>query len=388
MSADQEIIENGRARSRAAQKHPLRVAADRIRASRPARWVAGLALAAALISAAVWYQALASREPQASAEAGATAVAETDPASGFGGPVNLPAFGPPPSQQTSVRRQAQIDTIIPERPRIKITIYEVQRGDTLFGIAEKFGLRPETILWGNFDILQDNPHSLRPGQELTILPVDGTYYRWSEGDNLEKVAEFFGVEVRAILDWPGNQLDPDLDLQNPAIEPGTGLVIPGGRREFVSWRAPRITRANPAVAKIAGPGACGSIYDGPVGEGFFIWPTPATYLSGFNYSDFHPGLDIAGAMGNAIYASASGVVVYAGWNNYGYGYMVVIDHGDGWQTLYAHMSQVAVVCGQAVFQGNVIGGVGSSGNSTGPHLHFEMQHDLYGKVNPYSYVSP
>jgi len=67
---------------------------------------------------------------------------------------------------------------------------------------------------------------------------------------------------------------------------------------------------------------------------------------------------------------------------------VVIDHGDGWQTLYAHMNDVDVVCGQAVFQGNVIGGVGSTGNSTGPHLHFEMQHDVYGKVNPFGFVSP
>ncbi len=344
----------------------------------------GLALAAALIATAAWYGA--QPEPQAAEQPEAIAEATVAPA--YGGPISLPDYAPSTFPIGDVRRQAQVYTVIPERPRIKITTYEVQRGDTLFGIAEKFGLRPETILWGNFDILQDNPHSLRPGQTLNILPVDGTYYIWNAGDNLQKVADFFGVDVRAILDWPGNQLEPDLELENPAIEPGTGLVIPGGRREFVSWRAPRITRANPAVAKIAGPGACGSIYDGPVGEGYFIWPTPANYLSGYNYSDFHPGLDIAGAMGNAIYASASGVVVYAGWNNYGYGYMVVVDHGDGWQTLYAHMSQVSVVCGQAVFQGNVVGRVGSSGNSTGPHLHFEMQHDLYGKVNPYSYVSP
>jgi hypothetical protein len=166
------------------------------------------------------------------------------------------------------------------------------------------------------------------------------------------------------------------------------LVIPGGERELVSWQAPRISRSNPAVAKVAGPGACGSIYDGPIGEGFFLWPTPATYLSGYGYSSIHPGIDIGGATGNAIFASASGVVVYAGWNNYGYGYMVVIDHGDGWQSLYAHMNLVNVGCGQAVYQGNVIGGVGSTGNSSGSHLHFELQHDTYGKVNPYDLVSP
>ncbi len=303
----------------------------------------------------------------------------------------LPAFEGPRTELFAagkVRRFSDIRTVIPSRPRLEITRYTVQAGDTLFGIAEKFVLKPETILWGNYELLQDDPHSLRPGQGISILPVDGAYYEWQEGDSLSAAASFFGVEAAEILDWPGNPVDPAMDRANPAIAPGTELIIPGGRREFVSWRAPRITRSNPAVARVAGPGACDSIYDGPVGEGFFIWPTTASLLSGFSYSSFHPGIDIAGSPGNAIFASASGVVVYAGWNNYGYGYMVVIDHGNRWQTLYAHMSQVNVACGQAVFQGNVIGGVGSTGNSTGAHLHFEMQHDVYGKVNPYDLVSP
>jgi hypothetical protein len=292
------------------------------------------------------------------------------------------------SEEMGVTREFEARTIIPDRPRFDITNYLVQEGDTLFGIAEKFSLKPETILWGNYAVLQDNPHSLRPEQNLNILPIDGTYYEWSTGDELDAVANFFGVHPEDIIDWPGNNLAQGLAAGGSSVEPGTELVIPGGRREFVTWSAPRITRSNPAVARIAGPGACGSIYDGPIGEGFFIWPTTASFLSGNGYSDYHPGIDIAGSLGNAIYASASGVVVYAGWNNYGYGYMVVIDHGDGWQTLYAHMSQVSVVCGQAAFQGNVIGGLGSSGNSTGPHLHFEMQSDLYGRVNPFNFVSP
>lgn len=284
----------------------------------------------------------------------------------------------------SIQRGLMLRTTFPDRPRLEVINYTVKQGDSIFGIADQYGLAPETLLWGNFDILQDNPHSLRPDQELNILPVDGTYYQWSEGDNLEAVANYFGVDPVEILDWPGNQLSPP----DPDIEAGTWLVIPGGQREFVSWRAPRITRANPAVASVAGPGACGAIYEGAIGEGFFIWPTTASFLSGYSYSSFHPGIDIAGSIGNAIYASASGVVVYAGWNNYGYGYMAVIDHGDGWQTLYAHMDQVNVGCGQSVAQGSVIGGLGSSGNSTGPHLHFEMQSDSYGKVNPYDFVSP
>ncbi len=300
----------------------------------------------------------------------------------------LPPYPGIPNEDSGIQRRTNIKTIIPERPRLDILKYSVVSGDSIFGISEKFNLKPETILWGNFDILQDDPHSLRPGQELNILPVDGTYYKWHDEDNLDRVAEFFGVDPLEIIDWPGNNLPPDLDRSNPEIEPGTSLVIPDGQREFVSWQAPRISRSNPAVARIAGPGACGSIYDGPVGEGFFVWPTTANILSGYNFSSFHPGIDIAGSTGNATFASASGVVVYAGWNNYGFGYMVVIDHGDGWQTLYGHMSQVNVACGQAVFQGSVIGGVGSTGNSSGAHLHFEMQHDAYGKVNPFDLVSP
>ena len=306
----------------------------------------------------------------------------------YAGIPDLPPYPWRTNSGGAVSKRAEIRTTIPQRPEIDIVKYLVQQGDTLFGIAERFEVKPETLLWGNYNILQDNPHSLRPGQELNVLPVDGTYYEWNQGDRLDAVAAFFGVSAQDIIDWLGNNLPPDVDPANPGIEPGTGLIIPGGRREFVTWSAPRITRANPAVANVAGPGACGSVSDGPIGEGSFIWPTTATNLSGTPFTSYHPGIDIAGSTGNAIYASASGVVVYAGWNNYGYGLMVVIDHGDGWQTLYAHMNDVDVACGQAVFQGNVIGGVGSTGNSTGPHLHFEMQHDVYGKVNPFDFVSP
>jgi len=306
----------------------------------------------------------------------------------YAGIPELPPYLSPANSSGAVSKRAEIRTTIPQRPEIDIVKYLVQQGDTLFEIAERFELKPETLLWGNYNSLQDNPHSLRPGQELSVLPVDGTYYEWNQGDQLDAVAAYFGVSTQDIIDWLGNNLPPDIDPANPGIEPGTGLIIPGGRREFVTWSAPRITRANPAIANVAGPGACGSVSDGPIGEGSFMWPTTATNLSGTPFTGYHPGIDIAGSTGNAIYASASGVVVYAGWNDYGYGLMVVIDHGDGWQTLYAHMNDVDVACGQAVFQGNVIGGVGSTGNSTGPHLHFEMQHDVYGKVNPFDFVSP
>ena len=108
--------------------------------------------------------------------------------------------------------------------------------------------------------------------------------------------------------------------------------------------------------------------------------------TGYDYSSIHPAIDIAGSTGHAIFASDSGVVVYSGWNDWGYGYVVVLDHGNGWQTLYAHLSSISVGCGQAVFQGQVIAAMGISGNSSGSHLHFEIMHDEYGKVNPWNYL--
>ena len=113
----------------------------------------------------------------------------------------------------------------------------------------------------------------------------------------------------------------------------------------------------------------------------------ATTLSGYDYSPpIHNGIDIAGAEGNAIFATDSGVVVFAGWSQFGYGYLIVLDHGNGWQSAYAHLSSVGVICGQSVAQGTVIGGLGTTGNSTGPHLHFELRNDMYGKVNPWDFL--
>jgi len=165
------------------------------------------------------------------------------------------------------------------------------------------------------------------------------------------------------------------------------LMIPGGRRDPPSWQMVSITRSNPAAASILGPGYCGSIYSGPVGTGAFDWPTSSTWISGYHYiPGLHEAIDLGGSIGNAIYAADSGVIVYAGWNNYGYGNTIVIDHGNGWQTLYAHLNSVYFGCGQAAFQGNKIGSMGVSGNSSGPHLHFEMRNDIWGRVNPANFL--
>jgi hypothetical protein len=220
--------------------------------------------------------------------------------------------------------------------------------------------------------------------------VDGVYYEWHNGDGLNGVATFYGSTPEEVVKFPANHLSPETigDYSHPNINAGTWLVIPGGHREFVNWSAPRITRSDPAVAKIFGAGYCGQVMDGPIGTGGFVWPTIDHYLSGYDYSPEtnHYGIDIAGNTGNAIYAVDNGVIVYAGWNDWGYGNVLVIDHGNGWQSLYAHLSAYNVQCGSYVYQGGVIGAVGSTGHSSGPHLHFELRSDTYGKVNPKNFM--
>jgi len=291
----------------------------------------------------------------------------------------------------SILRLASLHTIIPSRPRMDVIKYTVQAGDSVFGIAGKFGLKPSTILWGNLNVLKDNPHRLQPGQELNILPVDGIYYELQAGDGLSAVAQYFGVDAEAIVNFPGNHLDPDTigDYAHPNIQAGTLLIVPGGKREFIVWGAPiGVTRDQPATARMWGVGACGAISGGAVGFGTYVWPTTEHWISGYDYSleTNHPAIDIAGKLGNAIYATDAGVIVYAGWNDLGYGNLIMIDHGSGWQSLYAHLEQINVFCGQSVGQGELIGLMGSTGNSSGPHLHFELMNTVYGKVNPHDWL--
>ncbi len=285
-------------------------------------------------------------------------------------------------------------TVIPSRPRQEIVEYVVQPGDTVFGIAEKYGLQPQTILWGNYDLLLDDPHALQPGQKLRIMPSDGVYWEWVKENKggLIGFARFFGVTPEDIVNAPANHLDPATigDYAQPNIPDGTWLFVPGGKRDFISWSAPLgVTRENPATARVLGAGACEPVSGGAVGYGTFVWPTNKHYLSGYDYSpkSNHWGIDIAGAEGEGVYAVDAGVIVYAGWNNYGYGNMIIVDHGNGWQSLYAHLSALYRFCGQSVGQGEGIGAIGSTGRSSGPHLHFELMTPSF-KVNPWDFLPP
>ncbi len=285
--------------------------------------------------------------------------------------------------EEGILRRVAIHTNIPTRSRSEVIEYTVTTGDSVFGIAKSFNLHPETILWANYDQLNDSPDMLSPGMDLNIPPVDGVYYQWQEGDTFDSVASKFDATAQDILGWEGN----NFDLTDPKVEPGQWIMVPNGHREFVQWVVPTIARSNSGVSKsVLGPGACEGNYSGAYGTGAFAWPTASHSLSGNDYWSGHLGIDIAGALGDGVFASDAGVVVFAGWANGGYGNMVMIDHGNGYQTLYAHLSSVSAACGQSVYTGTYIGAVGSTGNSTGPHLHFEVRY-MGGFISPW-YVLP
>lgn len=312
-------------------------------------------------------------------------------ASGFEDVYAPPLLSSLPRDNNSVlTRRASIDTVLPLRSRGDITTYQVEPGDTLFSLAARFNLLPETILWSNRYNIGDDPHMIFPGQELVIMPLDGTMHVWSAGEGLNGVAEFYQVSPETIINFPGNHLDMATlgDLSNPNIEPGTRLVVPGGKGQYSDWRVPKITREDPAIALNVGPGACPNSYDGVLGTLTFTWPVSSHSLSGYDYapSANHFGIDIAGQIGDPVYTVDNGVVVFAGWNDWGYGNMVVVDHGGGWQSLYGHMSTVEVTCGQEVYRGDLIGTVGDTGMASGSHLHFELRNDEYGRVNPWDFL--
>lgn len=251
----------------------------------------------------------------------------------------------------------------PKARRREIITYVVRSGDTVWDIAEKFGISPDTILWAN-GRLEDNPDMLAVGQELIILPVSGVYHTVEKGDTLESIAKKYKVDVSAITSYPLNKLRPPYELQV-----GQSLIVPGGRKPYI----PRVVRA----------------YSGPVpenaakGTGSFGWPVSGRITQ--KYWDRHRALDIGASKGSPVYAADSGYVVYAGWSEAGYGYMVIIDHGNGFRTLYAHLSWYFPDTGQSVAKGELIGKVGSTGKSTGPHLHFEIIKNGV-KRNPFGFL--
>lgn len=296
--------------------------------------------------------------------------------------VSLPIYAHAKYSHALVRKVVP-RTVIPSRPSLEVKSYTVELGDSVFEIASNFKIKPETLLWANYDQLNDNPDMVSIGMSLNIPPIDGVYYQWQDGDTVQSIATRFEAKIDDILNWSGN----NLDLTEPTKSPGEWVMVPGGHREFRQWIIPVIPRGAAGVSKsVYGAGACEGGYEGAFGSGGFIWPAGNHSLSGNDYWSGHLGIDIAAGEGAPIYAADSGVVVFSGWATGGYGNMVMVDHGNGYQSVYAHLSNASASCGRSVGQGQIIGYSGSTGNSTGAHLHFEVRY-LGGFVSPW-YVLP
>lgn len=263
----------------------------------------------------------------------------------------------------SVARLAQPRTNIPWRPRLNVITYTVQPGDTVEAIAVTFTLSPTTIMWAN-PAIEDAPDLLRLGQEVIILPIDGVYHKVVEGDTLEAIAEKYEAESEAIASCQYN----NLTSPHYSIDEGAWLIVPEGEKPYV----PKVVTSY-----------AGSVPEGARGTGRFQWPVLGRITQGYWYG--HRAIDIGAPTGSAILAADGGFVSFAGWTDVGYGYLVVIDHANGFVTYYAHQSKIYVYVGQPVERGQVIGAVGSTGWSTGPHLHFEVRY--YGtQQNPRAYL--
>lgn len=238
--------------------------------------------------------------------------------------------------------------------------------DTPNSIAEQYGISSNTLIGGNPNISRES-NLLQTGAELIILPVDGVLHTVQPGETLQSIADLYSVSVDDIINYTPNNLEYPFYRLAPEMQ----LVIPGASVGQFYFTAPKSV-GNNAPNQWA-----------VVGTGSYIWPVNGRCLTSY-YSGFHPGLDVSTREGSPVYASDTGTVTYAAYaagTYYDYGNLIVINHGNGQETFYAHLSGINVAPGQIVNQGDLIGSTGNTGRSSGPHLHFEIRQNDYG-INP------
>jgi len=257
-------------------------------------------------------------------------------------------------------------TLYSVKPRSEIYEYEVKQGDTISIIAEQFGVSVDTIRWENN--LQDIK-TIKPGTVLRILPVTGVMHKVKQGETVYTLAKKYQVDAQAVVDWPYNSFAND---ETFALAVGQTLMIPDGEMPSVAPVAPRRYYAQvPSAGTVTGTGQ-------------FVWPAAGRITQYFSW--YHKAIDIANAAGPDILAADSGTVTVSGWvAPTAYGNHVIIDHGNGYQTLYAHMARLSVSPGEKVSRGQVLGKMGSTGRSTGTHLHFEIRKSGAG-LNPMEFL--
>lgn len=234
-----------------------------------------------------------------------------------------------------------------DKPRDQVESYTVKEGDTLAKVADKYDVSIDTIKWSN-DLKRD---SLSIGQILKIPPVTGIVHKVREGDTVQSIAKKYKTESQKIVNFPFNDF---ADLDTFALNVGQTLIVPDG-----------VQPQAPAIARIATP----PIVAG--GTGQLLWPTSGL-ISQYPVW-YHMAFDIANPSAPGVMAADSGTVIVVEYLRYGYGQHVIVDHGSGLSTLYGHLSEIYVKPGDKVARGQVIGRMGSSGRSTGTHLHFETR---------------
>ena len=254
-------------------------------------------------------------------------------------------------------------TNVPKRVRHEIVKYNVQGGDTVSGIAEQFDVSGDSILWAN-PKLEDNPDMLSIGQVLNIPPATGVLYTVLNGDTLQKIAaKFKSAKVPAdqlvqnMVKSEFNQQVHELKEPSYTLTTGQFLIVPGGSKPYVAR----------VVTSIGGPVPSNAAR----GTGHFGWPVSGRITQGYGVAR-HTGVDIGAPKGAAVLAADSGYVVSVGCIPRGYGCSMVINHGNGFSSRYAHLSAFIVGAGSSVKKGQLVARVGNTGNSTGPHLHFEI----------------
>jgi len=257
-----------------------------------------------------------------------------------------------------------LETQESQKPRRDIVEHTVAEDETVSTIAKNYGVDVDSV---NYLNKITSSKILHPGDKLKIPPVSGVVITVQSGDTIFALAKKYGLpHPQPIADWPYNTFVSD---EKFTLAAGQVLVIPGG------VAPPEVPKVRPRLAPEV------TIFAG--GTGLFAWPTSGSITQYFAF--YHAGIDIANNGRPAIAAADSGRVVSAVYEKYGYGYHVIIDHGNGYKTLYAHLSQIEVEPGQNISRGQVLGVMGSTGRSTGIHLHFSV-YENDRPVNPLGHL--
>lgn len=308
---------------------------------------------------------------------GANAVGNKTPGMDLPPAIAPPAFQNAPEAEPPSVILSQDGTVItkPEfsetfdtpKPRESVITYEVESQDTIYDIAEKFNVSVNTILWANKLSARS---VIRPGDELKILPVSGVEHLVKSGQTISSIAALYSVPKEDIVEV--NRLS-----ENATIRIGLNLIIPDGRPPAAPLQKPR--------PLAIGPSGIPDIDGREGGGGGFLWPTVCRRITQYFMNWRHTGLDIACSMGADVYAAEEGIVEKAWFNRGGYGNHIILEHSDGSKTLYGHLKAggMLVSPGEYVKKGQVIGLMGSTGRSSGTHLHFEVI--INGtRVNPFN----